>query len=169
MKRLRYVQLASLLVCVGLAACSEESPRDPLGPDQPAGQLSPDDLDGGGGGGGTGGGTTAPQYRIEGQVYPIDRAGTGMDPRYAKMRGWSRFEQLVNGSWVKVDAGSLSIQCYGGGSSDSDQENGAGFTDVEFWIGPAPAGYYYTVQCYHTAVHNGVTYTTTSSYGLTMT
>ena len=170
---MRYLRLAGILAFVTLAACSGDA-RDPIAPDQPSALLSPDPEDPGGGGGGSGGdggggGTTTPQFRIQGQVYKIDAAGTGTDPRYAKMRGWSRFEQNIGGSWVKVDAGSLSVQCYGGGASDSDQENGAGFTDVEFWIGPAPAGYYYTVTCYHSATHNGVTYTTTSSYGLTMT
>jgi hypothetical protein len=123
--------------------------------------------DPGGGGPGTGPAPTAPQYRIQGQVYPIQSSTNG-GASWVKMRGWSRFEKLVNGSWVKVDAGSLSVQCYGGGVSDSDHENGAGFTDVEFWIGPALPGTYFPVQCSHSAVHNGVSYATTSHYDLRM-
>ncbi len=103
----------------------------------------------------------APAYRLDGQIYKIGSDGcTGCPSATVRMRGWSRFE---NSAGVKVDADYLSISCSGGGSSDSDDEEDAGFTDVEFNIGPAPVGIVYLVTCYHLARFQGVTYTKTSS------
>ena len=155
-----YVALVAL-AALSAAACGDGG-RQITALDGPSYNIPIDDGGGGGGGGGGGetggGGTPSPQYRVYGEVYKIDGA-----PNYAKVRGWSRFEQLVNGSWVKIDASTLAVSCAGGGSSDSDSENNAGFTDVEFWIGPAPQYAAYTVTCYHTATYAGVTYTATSS------
>lgn len=102
-----------------------------------------------------------PADRLDGQIYKIGSDGcTGCPSATVRMRGWSRFE---NSAGVKVDADYLSISCAGGGSSDHDDEEDAGFTDVEFNIGPAPVGIVYTVTCQHLARFQGVTYTKTST------
>ena len=103
----------------------------------------------------------APAYRLDGQIYKIGSNGcTGCPNATIRMRVWSRFE---NSSGVKIDADYLSISCFGGGAFDSDDEEDAGFTDVEFNIGPAPVGTVYTVTCNHLARFQGVTYTKTTS------
>ena len=168
----------ALVLCTSLAGCGADGSGGPTTPQTPAVRNLPPvdegggDYGGGGGGGGDTGGTVtpppAPQYRLSAQVYPIASERCGYNCSRVEMRGWSRFEQNIGGQWVKVDASSIGLQCYGAGVSDSDQESNAGFTDVQFWIGPAPVGYNYLVQCSHTATYGGVTYTTSSSYYVTM-
>ena len=80
------------------------------------------------------------------------------------IRAWSRFEQLVGSTWVKIDASTLSVSCTGPGVSDSDSENNAGFTDVEFDAGPYNYGTHVTITCSHAATYGGVTYTATTSF-----
>ncbi|HEX8829743.1 MAG TPA: hypothetical protein VF705_01170 [Longimicrobium sp.] len=165
MKRLAF---CALLATLGIAACDGGSPTTST-PTEVSRNLPPPD-DGeccfGGGGGGGGGGTTtpppAPQYRIQGQVYPIG-SGPQAPTVAVKLRGWSRFEKLVGSEWVKVDASTLAVTCYAGGNSDHDDETNAGFTDVEFWTEPGQYGAPFTAQCTHTATYGGVTYSTTST------
>lgn len=163
----KYLALAALVSALATAACDGAGSGAIVGPEDaaPAYLLPPvdeggGDCCGGGGGGETGGGTytppPAPQYRLSVDLYPIPSDDV-------KFRAWSRFEQLVNGSWVKVDASTLSVSCSAPGVSDSDSETNAGFTDVEFVVGPYQYGAYFTVSCYHQATFGGVTYTGSTS------
>lgn len=175
----KYLTVAGVVTCFALGGCDSGDPPTPLAPaagpellmaepiidEGGGGGFTDPGGDTGGGGGSTGGSAMTTQYRLVGQVYPIEVVrGSATWGGSTKMRGWSRFEKLVGSSWEKVDASYLALQCFGGGAYDSDSENNAGFTDVEFWIGPAPPGTTYLVQCNHQATHAGVSYTATSSY-----
>ena len=170
----KYLALAALVSALAATACDGAGSGAILGPEDtgPAYLLPPIDEGGGdccgGGGGETGGGTTtpppSPQYRISADLY-VDH----VENSQAHMRAWSRFEQLVGTSWVKIDASSLSVSCSGPGVSDSDSESNAGFIDVEFDAGPYVNGAFITISCYHQATYGGVTYTATTSESFTWT
>lgn len=164
----KYLALAALVSALATAACDGAGSGAIVGPEDaaPAYLLPPIDEGGGGdccggGGGETGGGTytppPAPQFRISADLYPIPSDDV-------KFRAWSRFEQLINGSWVKVNASTLAVSCSAPGVYDSDSETNAGFTDVEFVVGPYQNGAYFTISCYHQATYGGVTYTGNTSY-----
>ena len=164
----KYLALAVLASAVAVTACDGARTGSIVGPpDQPVYLLPPDDGGGGGGGGeggGETGGGTGPQYRLS-----ADLGTEYVNNSRAHMRAWSRFEQLQGSTWVKIDASTLSVSCTGPGVSDSDSENNAGFTDVEFDAGPYVNGAHITITCNHTATYGGVTYTATTSQSFTWT
>ena len=164
----KYLALAVLASAVAMTACDGARSGTIVGaPDQPSYLMPVDDGGGGGGGGEGGGGTgggTGPQYRLS-----ADLGVEYVNDSKAHMRAWSRFEQLVGSTWVKIDASTLSVSCTGPGVSDSDSENNAGFTDVEFDAGPYNYGAYVTISCSHSATYGGVTYTAATSYSFTWT
>jgi hypothetical protein len=170
----RFVLFGLFAAVMSVAACDGNTPTG-AATSAPSTNISPElpvDDGGGGGGGDTGGDTggggggytppPAPQYRIVGQVYKIE-SGPQAPLTRVKIRGWSRFEQLVGSSWVKIQADYLEVKCYAGGVYDDDDERPAGFTDVEFWTEYGQFGAGFTAQCTHKAEFRGVQYNTTST------
>ena len=84
-------------------------------------------------------------------IASIGQQGAVPGPRSVRIRAYSRFERLIGGSWIKVDADFLSVNCTAPGAADGDQEHDAGFTDVKFWTGFVGFGLGIPVQCNHQA------------------
>ncbi|HYN93939.1 MAG TPA: hypothetical protein VES42_08835 [Pilimelia sp.] len=112
-------------------------------------------------------GTTAATYTLQGVIQ-----NEGYQNQYpgarVKIRGYSRF---ANASNQKVDADRITVHCYahdalGGYTDEYDIDNDGGLVDVNFasnWVFGYGVYRIITVNCFHHATNNGVTYDTNSS------